>query len=1382
MKKSLIWLTFAVSTHLIAQPVDVPVSGAQPKTFSVAPNNLGFLENSVNLFSGQVSFSVPVYSIQGKGALSYALSFNYSSANVKWQAETWNRESPTGPIGLGWSIDMPRVVVDHKGTGTREDDHFYLVEGGATNRLYYDGLDGSEWKFYTKSYMIWKIRYNPSTQKWTITKEDGSQYVYGDQSSARNTIQYIVKWGNWIGASSLYNGNQQMAYIWNLSEIVDVWGDKLLFRYDHDGNVAGGNTYTQASYLSEIRNSVGEKIALSYGYKLNNQVIPGSSTLAREFKPYHNSTAYQDKYEVKYLDKVAWYDQNNTLSSEYRISYDFMGSDELAKRLLNSITRTMPNGEALQPIIFEYEKNTGESVNSGVLKKVTSPEKGTVEYTYTLTSLPGTSRDFLVQPVASYYEPRFWFGSDFIVVSRRNCPQCPNTHPTSAQPVLLDVYTWEGGKWIAKNVATLLDVPTKDNGSFKEQDFQLVVGPDFFASINYRSSINKFDFRFFKKNDGIPGEWHSYYEQVPGFFEPRLHAGDDFVLIGGKKDKMYIYEWNGTAWSNWNETLNGGDWDYYFAAAHNYFIVHNEDRTATDVIKIYFKDRAGVWQNRQIPSGLSFNAEYSGDSYWYAGPTYAVAMANDNNEFIYTWDESFNNFQRFDIGFGVNDNSPVAFNSSMVLMTHPNSGTYTGYAFRYNGQTWRPSGPLDYFGQDVGIKNLFSISEDFVFRPFNVNFTYVGRVRIFDPSAGNGSWGSDVEFPGISNNYASIAGFQFFMYSGRLYFRNPDNSFSGPVNTSLSMDLPSFINGGQPVSAGSDYIAHSTEYSGPGYLRVYPLRNGIMLPEIIRTGDDEGLPGWNQSIDDVIRSAVGFVMVPSPQVGGNSMVTILNGPGSGRQQNSDRYKLYRKVGNHIAGALSGFVATMVKTNDGLVDRYTSYEYDVAMATADVSGTNFQFNKVTVVPGSNNPGVRPFGYSVSYFLNGKSSTELTGNDPQASYPAIAGNMASFYGKLLGYPYKSIEYNSSSAIVSKSSTDYNHYYYNQYSNKAGFFVRPWFQIAEQDGIKTQKSMYYYTSTYQLQTETVVTLAPPSTILQTVTTDYSYWWQSYDLSPPYSKNLLTPLINVRKTVDGAIVSSVSNRWKLWGPNNTPAPFDSYEWVGPSLGGFSWDTNTIPPADFRLTGKITIRESSGTAVEQVGNADQVESVILDNLKRRPFAKVANAGLSDVAYCGFEDTSTGNFSWSDGTIASGSSKTGGKYFLLGTNGVSKGGLSQATGYKISFWAKSNGGQVSLSGVNGNISLGSLTNWTLFEFTVSAISSMSLKRIGATEVQIDDVRIHPSNARMTTYTYHPVFGATSETTPDQRTLFTEYDTFGRPKFTRDEDNNIRKHSFVNIKN
>jgi hypothetical protein len=1398
------------------QSLDVPVSGAQPKSFSTSGDNLGFLQNSVNLFSGQVQFSLPIASIAGRSGVSYTLAFSYSS-KVKSQAETWNREAPTGVLGLGWVFSTPKIVVDHKGTGTREDDTFYLVEGGSTSQLFYDGLDGSDWKFYPKAYQFWQIKYNPAAEIWTIIKEDGTKYIYGDQSSSRKTVQYVVKWGNWIGNSGNYNGQQQQASAWNLSEISDLWNDKLTFEYIEDYDFIGGvQSQTVASYLKEVKNALGEKITLTYQVKLNNELIPGSSNYGTEYIDPHGvySRGHQDNFESRYIEMVTQYDAANQKIEEVKMSYDFLGTGEMVKRLLNSITSYNSLGEASQPYIFSYEKNFDDqsnTYNTGALREVTAPTKGSVNFTYQMKSLENTSRDYFVDKVDNssgiYTEPQFWFGDDFVVMSRRLKPgpnaDWPSTpHSAAQQPVILDVFTWDGGKWIRKSLGSLQNV-TLSGSPIKKQDFQVVVGRDFIATLNRWGTTNRYDLSLFKKNDDLPGEWYS--ETIvcsrvndPGTApyinlgdDPKLLAGDSFVLVGAKTSKFFVFEWRGARWGSWNANISSEP--HYYSAASNYFVMHDRNgRFGVDIIEFRVKNKGGQWQTFTVPAGTSFNST-SSDSYWYASNSFAVVMAANNNEFIYTWDENFSNFKRFDTGIGIDDTSPVIIRGPLVLMTAPGNVSDKGYAFRYDGQVWKPSGTLNYFGQAVGLRNLFSVGEDFIYRPYasfpSSGTIYYSYVREFDVSLRQ--WKTDANVgPRNSNNYASIAGNNFLMCDGRVYFRNTSGTFGSATDTELASFLTNAKYASRPVSAGYDFIAYSfpPNDSGQPYdggTKLVMLKNGQIQSQITRSATDSGLDPntFSETIFDAIHSVSGFVMVPSPQVSGNTIVTFFASTNEIYQQNSRRFKLYRKVGNNIAGSLTDFVAVKVTTNDGQTSNFTTYDYITGTATTDASGTNFQFNEVRAIPGSTNPipsspndyvsASVPFGYTKSFFMNGKASSEL---GSAATYPVVVG-MQDYFKKLTGAAYKSLIYNSSNALVASTATDYGHSYWNQYSESASFYVRPSFTVTEKDGIKDQTQMIY-NSKGQIDWEITARLSSSGSIIEQLKNEYAYYWQFYDAN---LTNLLSPLVYKRYLVDNNYVDVAGTRWKNWGASNTPAPYDNYRWVGPSLAGWTSDPNQTPSSEWQFLSKVNTRDPvSGAVIEEQKKGGLVESILLDEFKRFPVAVVSNASLNELGYCGFEDTATGNFTWSDGTITSGDSKTGNRFFKLGPAGITKSGLNSSVKYTLSFWAKSSGGSVIIDGV-GTVNLGTLSQWTLFEFNVTGLASCNVRRSGAIEVQVDDVRFLPSNARMSTSTYHPVFGKTSDTDANHNTVFYEFDSFGKPKFVRDQDKNIVRHVFSNIR-
>ena len=133
-------IIFSAENFLCAQ--EIPET---PNNLTLSPNSLGALQNSVNLYT----------------------------------VETWNRESPTGILGLGWSFDFPRIVANHNNTATRKDDIFYLIEGGQSVRLICVDSDANgtlNYRSYkTEIYQPWQIHYYYDTEKRKNIKEDDNK-------------------------------------------------------------------------------------------------------------------------------------------------------------------------------------------------------------------------------------------------------------------------------------------------------------------------------------------------------------------------------------------------------------------------------------------------------------------------------------------------------------------------------------------------------------------------------------------------------------------------------------------------------------------------------------------------------------------------------------------------------------------------------------------------------------------------------------------------------------------------------------------------------------------------------------------------------------------------------------------------------------------------------------------------------------------------------------------------------------------------------------------------------------------------------------------------------------------------------------------------------
>ncbi len=89
----------------------------------------------------------------------------------------------------------------------------------------------------------------------------------------------------------------------------------------------------------------------------------------------------------------------------------------------------------------------------------------------------------------------------------------------------------------------------------------------------------------------------------------------------------------------------------------------------------------------------------------------------------------------------------------------------------------------------------------------------------------------------------------------------------------------------------------------------------------------------------------------------------------------------------------------------------------------------------------------------------------------------------------------------------------------------------------------------------------------------------------------------------------------------------------------------------------------------------------------------------------------------------------------------------------------------------------SYSDWELVKQIITANSFMEIT-IGSGYMYIDDVRLYPVNSMMTTYTYDPFDGMTSETDPNGKTTYYEYDSFGRLKCIKDNDGNkLREYNY-----
>lgn len=1177
----------------------------------------GQYDDKVDLYSGQASFPVVIAERKGRNGLDLALRINYNSRTVSGAA-AWNLERPAGILGLGWSLPPDTIFVDLHGSAGMAGRSFYISTGGTLNELVCVGeKDDRSLEFKTADYRFWKILYDPPQEKWTIIKENGDIHTYGDISCGRNAVQWGVKHGNWLGDSSLMDGQERIAVAWNLNAVSNRFHDQLLYSYQQVLRATGtaqGLAYTQSIYLDSITGVNGEMIKLHYKPK-----DPDEYQEAHTSPPAPN--AYQDRVETQYLDTVEEMSADGTVLVTHQFTYAFIGSGAFKKRLLTSITDRYANNRSLPATLFAYfGQDSADGVNRdtvynqatgalyGALKSVTLPEGGVVSYRYQGLEAGCSGRSLSIAPPAAagvaYSRPRWYFANDYAAV----------TWLGSNNTMALQTYTWDG-RWLKWEYR---DIPVAGASAY---DSVMAAVQDEFLVLYTGARLYPL-----YKNRAKRGEWIQpavssgaatvpYYAPEYGDERVILAAGTRFcALMGTGSGKLNRYTFTAAGWTSEGPvSLNGGSQALYAVAARHNFLLAAccPDSGKKLGLYLYFLDAAGTWQSTGVTqsielaavTGIAVQAEDA-----YAAIQAVMGKGGDSTVqyMACLWDEAFSKLQTRTFCL-------QSYPAGQAVVDLKVKGSLVGIGqkmYRYNGREWIYSDLTDpdqvqAISLDLGYDEMARIIKTSAASPYTYD--------IVQYNADSQTWETP---PNLHSRQAAAGmacrlavtkeqGSNYAVYRNKIYYRQPDRTWAEILTIPDPLtdeDIPTV------QVEQSRYLAYQSQ-TGTGNVKtvVYPVRNGAVgNTPLVLTGEK-------------IYTEAGVSLL-----GGNSFISY-----SGAYDGATGGMTLRRVITEKCGdAQTVYAVKTISAYNGYTTRITGFVYDTSSAAVDAGGYVPRFNKVTVIPGAAGLADAANGYTETYFFNGLTSAEA----PALPYPADSTtNTAAYYSIVQGSEYAWRVYRTGSGSAETVASGTNFWWFSETmlgNVSKGFYLRQKKETETRDGVSKNRLMDYSADTGLLVQVTDENYDFNGRQQQYIR-QFTYWWELYDQSR--RANMLTPIVKtwqkIKQAAGGAerTRSIVINTWREdWG--HGPGQWAPHKWyralnANPSPFN-SWQTGSAEPeADWLKEDTVLSRSASGQVLEQAAADNRKTSLIYTADECRTVARAINAAASgdELTYLGFE-------------------------------------------------------------------------------------------------------------------------------------------------------------------
>ena len=1162
--------------------------------------SLDDLRGGVDRPSGTPQFALTLGAIPGLEDTGVVVFAHYGGVGAS--ATTTNLSAPTGPLGLGWSLPLEGIVAVYPpGAATADPEYVLNLTDGSAIRLRAVSASGQQVTYATDPYQYWQVTRDLATDSWEIVREDGRRWIYGEQGSGRATIETGVRWGNFAG-SSVAAGQEAFSLAWNLSRVVDLWGNTYTWTYRQvTGTVGtGAIAYTQASYFERVVGPAGDTAIFTYAPK-----TAAEYELPDTQPPPPN--AWQYRVEREYLAEIEFRSPSDSLQvvqfdyTDDKGHASFLGSGTLTKRLLMGIgpRHRGADGTLVPATIpatrFAYSSDPA-APGYGSIASVTTAEGGVCAYAYaSAVQLPLCRRDTVVQaPVISSgvgcSHPRFWFAEDYVVVLWQR----------SDAKAEIVAYAWEG-RWVTSRPGTVaaadaaayaaIEVATADRG------FAVLAGAQCLACA-YDPDAIAFTAGTALTLDLTAGEPTS------------MACGNGFAtVLGVRSGKLNRIRWTGNGWSLDTVALGAGATTLRCAldAGDSYAIsCWTDGGSAGDQLHVRIDRLLGTCAWEVHTTAVTHSSALVEGVEVYAGDTFALLLTRASAAGLasaeyraLSWSADYGTFAA-----SLLDTLTQAAPPPAPLLQGATVAIGT-LLLRYSGAQWT--------SHDVAPATLLALGVDEALLGSGSGAAATYSALLYDPNSTH--WSAPANLDGLAPGAgewcaraarADADGSRWLLApatspaANALWYLAPDGTWSTLAripDALAAAELPSL------QLLGETYCI----YQAGGSTHVYLLADGAATAAPALTGEQILLAG----------------QPPELLVGPTSFVTYTGTFGTGQST----LRLRRAIRGGVDGALTAMPLETITQTTGYQSvpgangtLAIACAFRAANATVDPSGWWPAYNLTELAEGASG-SARPLGSARASYFNGLTAAELAVAGNALVPPPASDNdasVASAPGLYRGGAYYSGAVAADGVTVPIAIA----LSWTALAVTAGQYA---FRVPRHatvrrsaDGV-TQTDQSAWNAANGFVSHEQRSSYDALGVAQTMTTEYRYFSDQYGHP---ELNLLNVVIEETHSTNGTPTGRTIQTWKDWAAGawssyetyatSTAAPTPFNRWKG---------ENVRVAAGWLLQERIAQRTVHGMPSETVDAHGLVQAAAFDVSQRVPVAGFAGAYVSTLTagYYGVE-------------------------------------------------------------------------------------------------------------------------------------------------------------------